>query len=168
MARLALVRIGAQEGLVLTMHHIAVDGWGMMVLFDDLSTAYASLVRGEKPLFTADAASFHGYAEKLRSEETGPMATKPRPLAYGTERVVVTTVAHDREPGWPTAVGDPGTTARYRFSAQADLGRAALAQEVGATPFSMMLAAWQIVLARGGVRESTIEVRSMNRSTRSE
>ncbi|WP_340377113.1 condensation domain-containing protein [Streptomyces sp. SS7] len=168
-ARLALVRTGTREELVLTVHHIAVDGWGMMVLFDDLSTAYASLVRGEKPVFTDAAASFHRYAEKLRSEEErGRWRRSLDHWRTALDGVVLTTVAHDREPGRPTAVGDPGTTVRYRFSAQADRGRAALAQELGATPFSMMLAAWQIVLARGGEREPTIGVRSMNRSTRSE
>ncbi|WP_329375292.1 condensation domain-containing protein [Streptomyces sp. NBC_01483] len=169
MARLALVRIGAQKELILTAHHIVVDGWGMMVLFNDLSAAYASLVRGEKPVFTNDAASFHSYAEKLRSEEEqGRWRRSLDHWRTALDGVVVTTVAHDREPGRPTAVGDPGTTVRYRFTAQADLGRAALAQELGATPFSVMLAAWQIVLARGGERELTIGVRSMNRSTRSE
>ncbi|MCX4390116.1 condensation domain-containing protein [Micromonospora peucetia] len=169
MARLALVRIGAQEELILTVHHIVVDGWGTMVLLNDLSAAYASLVRGEKPVFTNDAVSFHSYAEKLRSEaEQGRWRRSLDHWRTTLDGIVVTTVAYDREIGRPTTVGDPGKTVRYRFTAQADLGGAALAQELGATQFSVMLAAWQIVLARGGERELTIGVSSMNRNTRSE
>ncbi|MFB7509126.1 condensation domain-containing protein [Streptomyces broussonetiae] len=169
MARLALVRIGEQEELILTIHHIVVDGWGMTVLLDDLSAAYASLVRGEKPVFTDDAPSFHSYAERLRSqEEQGRWRRSLDHWRTALDGVVLTTVAHDREPGRPTAVGDPGRTVRYRFTAQAGSGRAALAQELGATLSSVMLAAWQIVLARGGERELTVGVHSMNRSTRSE
>lgn len=169
MARLTLVRIGALEELVLTIHHMVVDGWGMNVLFNDLSTAYASLVRGEKPVFANDAVSFHSYAEKLRAEEEqGRWRRTLDHWRTALDGVALTTVAHDRETGRPTAVGHPGTTVRYRFTAQADSGRAALAQELGATPFSVMLAAWQIVLARGGEPELTIGVPLMNRSTRSE
>ncbi|MFG2914991.1 condensation domain-containing protein [Kitasatospora sp. NPDC048298] len=169
MGRLALVRIGAQEEIVLTIHHIAVDGWGMTVLFEELSAAYVSLARGEKPFFAHDAASFHDYAEKLRAEEAkGRWRRTIDHWRTALDGVTLGTVAHDRELGRPTAVGDPGTTVRYRFSERADAARSALAQELGATPFAVMLAAWQIVLARGGERESTIGVRSMNRTTRSE
>ncbi|WP_159452433.1 condensation domain-containing protein [Streptomyces malaysiensis] len=169
LARLALVRIGAREELILTVHHIIVDGWGTTVLLNDLSAAYASLVRGEKPVFISDAVTFHGYAEKLRSEEArGRWRRSLDHWRTALDGAVLTTVAHDREPRRPTAVGDPGRTVQYRFTAQADSGRAALAQELGATPFSVMLAAWQIVLARGGERELTVGVITMNRSTRSE
>ncbi|MFD4658719.1 condensation domain-containing protein [Kitasatospora sp. NPDC058444] len=169
MGRLALVRIGAQEEIVLIIHHIAVDGWGMNVLFDELSAAYASLARGEEPSFPHDAVSFHAYAEKLRAQEA--KGTWRRTIDHwrtALDGVTLTTVAHDRELGRPTAVGDPGATVDYRFTERADAARAALAQELGATPFSVMLAAWQIVLARGGEQESTIGVRSMNRTTRNE
>ncbi|MFF4489532.1 condensation domain-containing protein [Streptomyces sp. NPDC001544] len=169
MGRLALVRIGDREELVLTVHHIAVDGWGMSILFEDLSAAYASLVRGEKPVFARDAVTFRDYAAKLRAEEAkGKWRRTLDHWRTALEGVTLTTVAHDHELARPTAVGDPGATVRYRFTAAAHAGRTALAQELGATPFSVMLAAWQIVLARGGERESTIGVRSMNRTTRSE
>jgi amino acid adenylation domain-containing protein len=48
--RALLIRVGDQEHrLLLTLHHIAADGWSLGVLFKELSAAYSAFARGGQP-----------------------------------------------------------------------------------------------------------------------
>ena len=49
--RAKLLRLGADEHILLiTMHHIASDGWSMSLLFKELTAVYNSRVAGEEPI----------------------------------------------------------------------------------------------------------------------
>src|SRR4051794_30060754 len=51
LAGLTAVRVGDRYELLLTVHHIVVDGWGLHLVVDDLSAAYAAARAGESPGF---------------------------------------------------------------------------------------------------------------------
>jgi amino acid adenylation domain-containing protein/non-ribosomal peptide synthase protein (TIGR01720 family) len=66
--RAALLELGGGRGsrLLITIHHLAVDGVSWRVLLDDLDTACAQLARGERVRFPRKTTSFRRWAEKLR------------------------------------------------------------------------------------------------------
>jgi pimeloyl-ACP methyl ester carboxylesterase len=149
LARLTLVRVGTECELVLTVHHVVMDGWAIQLLVADLSAAYQAAVDGEKPSFEADAVPFSEYAlESVAARDAGtwkPGLEHWRGLLDGA---VSTTVAADRHRFAGT--GAAGVTLRYAFSQDAADGVAALAKATFGTPFAIVLAALEMVLARGG------------------
>ena len=45
--RAKLLRLGSESHtLVLSMHHIIIDGWSMSIFFKELSTFYCSFIEG--------------------------------------------------------------------------------------------------------------------------
>ena len=147
--RATLLRLGADEHvLLLAMHHVVTDGWSMGILFRELRALYdAYRDGGESPLapLPLQYADFAGWQ---REQGQGPAAE--RGLAYWTERLAgapaVLELPADRpRPAVPSYRGGAvpihlaaGTTERLR----------ALARAEGATPFMVLLAAFQLVLAR--------------------
>lgn len=149
LALLTLVRIGDEYELLLTGHHIVIDGWANQLLLADLSIAYAAASQGRQPEFDTAAPSLPAYAEDCAA--AGADGRWQAGLDYWCatlEGAASTTVVrdHDRAAG----VGGPGTTVRYAFSDEASAGVRALARATMATPFGATLAATEIVLAAGG------------------
>lgn len=149
LALLTLVRIGDEHELLLTGHHIVIDGWANQLLLADLSIAYTAASQGRRPEFDAAAPSLLAYATDCAA--AGADGRWRAGLDYWRatlEGAASTTVArdHDRDGG----VGGPGTTVRYAFSDEASAGVRALARSTMATPFGATLAATEIVLAAGG------------------
>ncbi|KAA2255358.1 alpha/beta fold hydrolase [Solihabitans fulvus] len=165
LARLTAVRVGAEHELVLTVHHCAVDGWSIQVLMADLSTAYAALSRGAPPCFEKEPGSFLDFARDLcRARDRGRWQKTLDYWRATLDGATGVTVAPDR-PGRDT-VGGPGSTVRYEFSREAVDGLAHLAKAAQTTPFAVVLAAVQIVLARGGGgRDVAVGVVAANRMT---
>lgn len=65
LCRALLIRIAPDEHwLLLTLHHIVVDGWGMGVLWRDLRIAYESALTGETPSFAPLPLTYTQYAER--------------------------------------------------------------------------------------------------------
>lgn len=61
--RAQLFPVGPDEHvLVLTLHHIAADGWSMGPLMNDLATAYAARTAGETPRWDALPVQYADYA----------------------------------------------------------------------------------------------------------
>ncbi|WP_193096104.1 non-ribosomal peptide synthetase [Brevibacterium sp. FME17] len=61
--RALLIRQGAEDHLLLlTLHHIAADGWSLRPLANDLSTAYRDRDRGHDPVFTQLPVQYADYA----------------------------------------------------------------------------------------------------------
>ncbi|HEX8821936.1 MAG TPA: condensation domain-containing protein, partial [Archangium sp.] len=147
--RVKLLKLGeTQHVLVLTMHHIVSDGWSMGILIREVAALYRAFASGqpaslpELPLQYADYAAWQRQwlqGEKLESQ-----------LSYWREQLA----------GAPQALELPTDKARppvqsYRGASHPvllppALSRAvnALAQREGATPFMVLLAAFQSVLYR--------------------
>jgi thioesterase domain-containing protein len=163
LARLVLVRVGDRHELVLTVHHVMLDGWGVQLLVTELSAAYVAAVAGDPPRFPEQPVPFHDYVEDLLA--AGADRRWQRGIDYWRrtlEGAVATTLVADRQTAHVVAA--PGTTIWYGFSEQASAGIRELSQEVSATPFAVVLGAMGIVLARGGAGpDVTVGVAAANR-----
>jgi thioesterase domain-containing protein len=149
LGRLTLVRVGEEDELLFTVHHLAVDGWAMQLLLADLSAAYLELADGAEPFFGADPVPFHEFASDLHAaRENGRWRQTIDHWRTALAGAVGVTVAPDRPRHAGT--GADGTTLRYAFSQEAADGAIALAKASTTTSFAVVLAAVQIVLARGG------------------
>lgn len=149
LARLTLVRVGDEYELLLTVHHVALDGWAIQLLLNELSTAYSAASDRRQPTFDGDPVPFHCYAEELH---TANAQGRWRPsLDYWRatlDGAASTTVAADLRGEF--ASGAAGAVFRYAFSDEAVLGIQVLTKATYATPFAVVLGALEIVLARGG------------------
>ena len=61
---------GAAEAgrLLLTIHHLAVDGVSWRILVPDLAAAWAAIADGKKPALAATGTSLRGWAQRLATE----------------------------------------------------------------------------------------------------
>ena len=164
LARLTRVRVGAEHELLLTAHHAVVDGWALQLLLADLGTAYAAAVDGRAPEFAGPAPALLDHAAAAGPQAPPPGLDHWRAALDGA---VAGTLRPDR-PGRRTT-GGPGTVLAYELSPEAAAGVAALAAGTYATPFAVLLAATQVVLARGGAGpEVAVGVVVANRVTPAE
>ncbi|MEV0460388.1 non-ribosomal peptide synthetase [Catellatospora methionotrophica] len=141
--RAALFRVADGEHvLALTVHHIATDAWSQDLMMDELAALYAARVDGRaKP----DAPRLQ-YADVTVWERDRPagatdwwvrrLAGLDPVLALPTDRPYPPVA--DWTAGYVPVALPPELSARLR----------AAAQEAGATPFMVLLAAWQALLGR--------------------
>ncbi|MEH1167100.1 amino acid adenylation domain-containing protein [Micromonospora sp. CPCC 205539] len=146
-ARARIIRVADDDHtVVLVLHHAAVDGWSLRVLWREIGLTYAALADGRAvdlpalPLTYADyaywqqrrgAAAYAGQLDHWRARLAGlPHCALP------TDRA--------RPATW-SGRGD-----RVEFTVPDDTAQAvrALARRSGATTFMTLLAAFQVVLAR--------------------
>ncbi|MEV6912655.1 condensation domain-containing protein [Amycolatopsis sp. NPDC051071] len=149
-ARLVAVTVGDEHELLVTVHHALVDGWGMQLMMDDFATAYAAAVDGKEPVFGAEPpVSFREHI--LSSNAARADGRWDASLKYWREKLdgaVTTTLVADRHTY--TGTGNKGGMVRFVFSKEAVDGIGTLATRYFTTPFSVLFAALQTVLARGG------------------
>lgn len=156
LARLTYVRAGERSELLLTVHHVVLDGWAIQLLMAELSVAYEG---GE---FDGSPVPFSVYAVEQHEARAAGKWDKTLDYWRNTlEGATATTVAADR-PG-RFGVGAPGVVIRHMLSSAASTGVAALAKASFATPFAIMLAALEIVLARTAGNDVSIGVVAANR-----
>ncbi|NWA00111.1 non-ribosomal peptide synthetase [Pseudomonas gingeri] len=160
-----LVRLDDQEHqLLVTMHHIIADGWSLNILIDEFSRLYAAAAQGQiaelapLPLQYADYGSWQ--RQWLAQGES------QRQLAYWKEQL------GDEQPTLGLATDHPRSAqkrhsaARLNLRLDAGLSEAVrqAAQACEATPFMLLLAAFQSLLHRySGQRDIRVGVPSANR-----
>jgi thioesterase domain-containing protein len=152
LARLTSITVGDTQELLLTVHHVVVDGWGIQLVMQDLSAAYTAALAGTEPRYEGDAEPFSVYAaEQAAARAAGDWEASLEHWRSDLDGAVSTTVCadHDRFAG----TGAAGVTLRYRFSPDAAAAVGELGTSHYATPFAVLLAALQIVLVRGGAGE---------------
>lgn len=148
-ARLTAVTVAGQHELLLTIHHSLVDGWGIQLLMNDFSDAYAAAAAGRPPEFAAAPVSLREYV--LDGHAARADGRWDASLQYWREALdgaATTTLVADRHQY--TGTGNKGAIVRFALSKAAVDGVASLAKQYFATPFGIILAALQTVLARGG------------------
>ncbi len=145
--RARLVRLaGNDHRLLLTWHHLILDGQSLTIFLRDLATLYAGTLAGV-PVSLPRAPSF---ADDCRQAEADIAGRLPELLAHWTK--VLTPL--------PPPVDLPGTKSRpavptFRgenmplgLTAETATAVAALARREGATPFTVLLAAFQALIHR--------------------
>ena len=149
MMRAGLVRIGAEEGLLLiVLHHTVCDGWSADLLVRDLAELYRAEVRGmapelpELPIQYADFAVWQ--RETLAESGLDEQLEYWKQALAGVPRVLELPTDH-RRPA-EQDFGGAMTSRELGPEVAARLVEAARAE--GATPFMLLLAAYQSVLAR--------------------
>jgi amino acid adenylation domain-containing protein len=147
--RARLLRLDAGEhALLLTLHHVATDGWSTGVLVRDLAALYRAGIEGAAPALAPLPLRYADYAVWQRGWLEGGVLE--RQLAWWTGRLAdappVLALPLDRP---RTAVrSGRGAVHRVAFPAELRAGLAALSRREGATLFMTLLAGWQLVLAR--------------------
>ncbi|WP_345025737.1 amino acid adenylation domain-containing protein [Streptomyces sedi] len=145
--RATLARLADDEHLLLlTAHHIAVDGWSWDLLLDDLSAGYRAGVTGTAPP-AVPALGYADFAAWQRRWDAGSAAAEQ--LAYWTDRLA------DLDPlelptDRPRPVARDARGALLPFEIPDELADAvtALARRQAVTPFVVLLAAFDVVLSR--------------------
>ncbi|MEU9247400.1 condensation domain-containing protein, partial [Streptomyces sp. NPDC048385] len=146
--RLLLIRLGERRHrLVMTTHHIVLDGWSLPVLVDELSTVYRAGgdVRALPPI-----RSYGDYLAWLgRQDREAARSAWRAELAGADEPTLVAPADPARVPLRPEAV---------LTECSAELTRAleVLARECGVTMATVVQAAWAMVLARLAGRQDVV------------
>ncbi|WP_164002944.1 non-ribosomal peptide synthetase, partial [Pyxidicoccus caerfyrddinensis] len=147
--RATLLRLAPEEHvLVLVMHHIVSDGWSMGVLVRDMDALYSAFSEGQPPSLPALPVQYADYAVWQRQRLSGEaleaqlgwwkrqLAGAPSHLELPTDKPRHAVLSHQ------------GGTVQVRLSRELSESLEALAKREGATPFMLLLAAFQVLLAR--------------------
>ncbi|WP_406302614.1 condensation domain-containing protein [Streptomyces sp. NBC_00885] len=160
---------GAQgcSAVLLVIHHIAVDGWSLAALFEELAESYQAALDGRTPELPPLPVQYADYAVWDREALGGsaletPLADRadallavPAPLRLGGAR---------RTTG-PLLEGDrPGSHLTFQIDAETVSAAEQLAKQSRATPFVVFLAAYAETLRRyAGQREFVVGTVTANR-----
>ncbi|GGY41484.1 hypothetical protein GCM10010363_22950 [Streptomyces omiyaensis] len=146
--RAVLVSAGEHEhALVLVVHHIVSDGWSFTVLWRELIALYREET-GEAPAELADLKlQFGDFAAAERNRLDGGAAEEA--FAYWSGRLAgVGTLRMPLDHPRPAEPAHPAGFVDLALGAGQVAGIDALAREQRCTPFMVLLAAYQCVLAR--------------------
>ncbi|MDR9863552.1 non-ribosomal peptide synthetase [Pseudomonas baetica] len=149
LSRLRLFICGERDTLVLwTVHHLVSDAWSQWLLLDELLGGYAALCRGEQPLLAPLTASF---ADFVSEEEAFLLsAAGQRQRDFWKARLADPEVRLNLPLDFPRPKAQTFNGASLAIQCDSELseGIKALAQRQGVTVFTVLLAAYQCLLAR--------------------
>ncbi|HVG10073.1 MAG TPA: amino acid adenylation domain-containing protein, partial [Thermoanaerobaculia bacterium] len=144
-----LLRLAAQDhAVVLTMHHIASDGWSIGILVREIAALYAAFAADrpsplpELPVQYADFAAWQ--SSWLRGEVLDQEIAFWRRELAGLPPLLELPTDHPR----PAVLSHRGAARPVRLSAGLTQQMKALAGTEGATLFMVLLAGFQALLAR--------------------
>lgn len=138
------------DAMLLCVHHIAIDGWSLSALFEDLAQEYEAALTGQSPqrpelpvqyadFAVWDRAMFAAPSMARRvADRVAELQTVPADLALSGRRARVGTPQHTR----------PGARCVVDLPAPVWLRVKELAKTLRATPFVVLFAAFQVVLQR--------------------
>jgi amino acid adenylation domain-containing protein len=146
--RARLLRLAAEEHLLLlTLHHIACDGWSMGILWRELSSAYASWANGRAPELPPLPIQYADYAvwqrERLQGQELERQLTYWKGKLAGLSPLELPT---DRPR--PAVASYQGGQLVFDLPAALTEGLKELSRREGATLFMTLVGAFQVLLYR--------------------
>jgi amino acid adenylation domain-containing protein len=147
--RAALVRLGeGDHALLLTMHHIVSDGWSLDVLFRELRALYGAFRRGEPSPLPDLPVQYADFAAWQRAQLRGEALE--RELAWWRERLDGAPALLELPTDHPRPAAQSFRGEREAFHLPSTLAARlqALGRREGATPFMVLLAAFQVLLAK--------------------
>ncbi|WP_407562709.1 amino acid adenylation domain-containing protein [Streptomyces sp. 184] len=146
--RLLLVRLGEERHrLVVTTHHILLDGWSMPILVRELAAVYEA---GGDLSMLKPAPSYGQYLAWLRRQDKGRAQAAWRAELAGADEPTLVVP--------PDALDGPVVPGRVRFTLGAELSAdvAELARAHGLTVNTVVQGAWALVLARLTGRDDVV------------
>ena len=149
-----LLRLDAGEHVLLgTMHHIVSDGWSMGVLTRELGALYRAFCEGAPSPLPELPIQYVDYAHWQRAWLSGEVLAAE--LGYWREQLAgmppVLSLPTDRPR--PSVRSVRGGSEPFRLTADLTGALQTLGRAEGATPFMMLLAAFQALLGRSSGRE---------------
>ncbi|CAG0933459.1 partial surfactin family lipopeptide synthetase A, partial [Thermoflexales bacterium] len=164
--RALLLQSGETEHiLVLTLHHIISDGWAMGVLVGELTELYRAFVANRLPFLPDLFIQYADFAIWQRQQLQNGALEKQ--LQYwqqqlaGLEESASLPTDHPRR-SWHLARGG---CMRFTYPATLTQKLKTLSQESGSTLFSVLLAAFNVLLARySGLDDISVGTFSANRN----
>ncbi|MFC8124131.1 amino acid adenylation domain-containing protein [Streptomyces sp. NPDC057302] len=138
--RLLLIRLGEhRHRLVITFHHILMDGWSAPILIGELSAIYAA---GGDASRLGRTTSYSAYLKWLGRQDRAAAETAWQTELAGTEEpTLVAPAVPDRLPVFPENVSED-------LPAEVTRGVVELARAKGLTVNTVVQGAWALVLAR--------------------
>ncbi|SDY56872.1 amino acid adenylation domain-containing protein [Lysobacter sp. yr284] len=149
--RARLARLGAHEHvLILAAHHIAADGWSHAVMLRELGALYAAHAGAAAEALPPAQLQYADYAAWQRQWLQGPLLAQQ--LQYWTAQLAGAPelVALPTDRPRPQVASFRGGIHRFELPAALAQRLPAFARERGATPFMVLLAGFQALLARWG------------------
>ncbi|RYZ32408.1 MAG: non-ribosomal peptide synthetase, partial [Myxococcaceae bacterium] len=147
--RTSLVRLGDAEHLLLvTMHHIVSDGWSMGVLVRELTALYAAVHAAQAPTLAPLPVQYADFAVWQQGWLQGEALETQ--LAYWKEKLAgaPATLELPTDRPRPPVQSHRGATVEVRLALPVSESLKALARQEGATPFMLLLSAFQVLLSR--------------------
>ncbi|MET8014779.1 amino acid adenylation domain-containing protein [Streptomyces sp. NPDC005271] len=155
--RFRLLRLTVDNAvLVLTFHHAVVDGWSLGVLLSDLGTAYGARLDGQTPEPPAHTVQYAEYARWQHEWAEGAEAASQ--LAYWERRLAGAPDPMPLPADRPRPERPQGRAESTVFTVPAPVTDELrkISARTGSTLFMVLLAAFQIVLARYGGHDDVV------------
>ncbi|MFY2561290.1 amino acid adenylation domain-containing protein [Corallococcus terminator] len=146
--RAHLLKLDAQEHLlVLTTHHVVVDGWSLGVVVHEVAAAYSAFVTGATPALPATKQSSDHVHWLKAQESTGALAVHERYwLEQRVERIPAIELPTDHL--HPASRRFRGARETVRLERPISQALRELGQRQQATPFMLLLSAYTAFLHR--------------------
>ncbi|RKG51193.1 amino acid adenylation domain-containing protein [Corallococcus sp. AB011P] len=144
---------GGGQVLLLAAHHLILDLWSLALLAEELHGLYPALKEGRDSASPAPALRPSDFARWQRPFLEGPEGE--RLFAYWRQRLdgVPDVLELPTDRARPPVRAFRGAACTFRLDADLTRRLRALAREEGTTLFSLLLAAWQVLLARHAGQE---------------
>ena len=147
--RALLLRLGETEHLLLlTLHHIAGDGWSMEVLSRELATLYPAFVQGNPDPLPPLAIQYADFAQWQRQWLQGEVLAQQ--VAYWKQQLTgappLLELPTDRPR--PPVQSFQGAKVAFTIPAEVTQGLRRLSRQAEATLFMTLLAAFKVLLTR--------------------
>ncbi|MBB4635033.1 non-ribosomal peptide synthetase [Longimicrobium terrae] len=155
--RASLVRMSEGEHvLLLAMHHAVSDGWSTGVLLRELSALYAAFAQGDEPALAPSPVQYADYAVWQREQLRGELLEAQ--LAYWRERLAGAPALLELPTDHPRPAVRTHRGAHVPVALPRELMDAleALGRREGATLYMVVLAAFQLLLARYAGTEDVV------------
>ncbi|MEZ4868170.1 MAG: amino acid adenylation domain-containing protein [Caldilineaceae bacterium] len=142
--------------LLLTLHHIAADGWSLGVLVRELTALYTAFVQGEPSPLPDLPIQYADFAVWQRNWLQG--AVLEEQLTYWQRQLAGAPELLQLPTDFPRPAVQTFLAKKVDFRIDAVLvqGLRALGQQAGATLFMTLLAAFQVLLARYSGQEDIV------------
>lgn len=147
--RVKLLHLAENDHVVLlTMHHIASDGWSVQILVHEISSLYESVSQGTPSALPALPLQYADFAVWQRQWLQGDVLEAQ--LGYWREQLagsppVLRWPTRERPPDKATSLGAQES---IHVSAPTYRTIKALANETGTTPYTVLLAAFKVLIHR--------------------